>query len=114
MNNPQTKQIPFPTSGINKAINVLSDILSPKQPAMDKTAAPPRVASNRILQPPPRVKNTTQVLPRVHNDHDNGRKLLLRLQPIPQKYSRGTTVYKQFQNKYHWGYICDYNSKEGY
>ena len=55
-----------------------------------------------------------QALPRVHNNYNSGQKLRPQPQPIPQKYSRGTTVYKQFQNKYHQGYICDYNSKEGY
>ena len=62
-------------SGINKAINTLSDILSSKLSATDKTAAPTRVAENRILQPPPRVKNMMQELPRVHNNHNGGRNL---------------------------------------
>lgn len=36
------------------------------------------------------------------------------MQRKKQNYSRGTTVYKLFDNKYHREYICNFDNKEGY
>lgn len=112
LNNPKTKKIPFLLSVINKAVNALSDLLSPKRPTTEKIVAPPRVAANIITQPPLRIQNKKQALPRLYNNHNIRRKLQPQPQPIPHNYSRGTTVYKNIWNKYYGGYICDYNSKD--
>ena len=65
--------------------------------------------------PRPRVNMRLQEQgrPRVNNNQQQ-RVLRPRRKEIPQKYSRGTYVYKAFNNKIHQGYIYDYNKYEGY
>ena len=77
-------------------------MLSPNRPsATKKTAKAPRVSASRMKAPVAKVNNSQIVLqPKVQMKH--------------QVYSRGTRVYKSFDNKYHQGYICDFDSKEGY
>ena len=59
------------------------------------------------------TRQKEQERPRVNN---NQQKLVLRprQKEIPQEYSRGTYVYKAFNNKIHQGYIYDYDKYEGY
>ena len=96
------EQIPFTDKSINKAIEALTKILSQNRPsATKKTVSVPRESASRKDTRVARVNNSQRVLrPRVAMKH--------------QVYSRGTRTYKSFNNKYHRGYICDFDSKEGY
>ena len=98
---PTTKQIPFKAASINKAIDALTALLSPKQATTNKnTVASPRVGTMHAPRPRVNARQKEQERPRVNNKQQE-RVLRPRRKEIPQKYSRGTYVYKAFNNKIH-------------
>ena len=100
-----TKQITFGTKTINKAIGALTELLSPNQTTTTKnTAVVPRVETSQNHQARPMVNNSQQ----------SGCIFQPKRKEILQKYTRGTTEYKVFDNKTYQGYICDYDKTNGY
>jgi hypothetical protein len=61
------------------------------------------------------ISGVVNVTPSDENSEKNSpRRLRKRIIPKPQKLKLNTTVYKIFEVKIHTGYICEFNSKDGF
>ena len=98
--------IPLTDNSINKAIEALRSLSSPtrRPTATEIPVSRPRVSPNCNQQRQQEDDNSTTT----------DRVLRPRVQKKKQLYPRGTRVYKMFKDKYHQGYICDFDDKEGY
>jgi len=103
-------EIPFTDHSVNKAIDALTNLISHKRASQQKDVTAQRVSSRQKQQQSKKVNITSS------NSENVPEQRVLR-QRVPrhkQVYTRGTRVYKMFNNKYYRGYICDFDDKEGY
>ena len=141
LNSKRSRDIPFTDKGINNAIRALRNVLSTtgrvtqndrpdvtRPRVVTRANRTPTVVNNngRTVAQPPRVQqrnnnNNNRYVqpPRVHNNPTRTMSLRQRPQVIAQVHTVGTRVYKVFEQqngrlKWHRGYICEYDDKEGY
>jgi hypothetical protein len=103
---------------LNKIISKrATTILNSTNNIKQATSIPTKlVNNNNNINDTNNINGVDNVTPGEENSEENSpkRQLLKRVSPKTQKLKLNTTVYKIFEDKIHTGYICKFDSKDGF